>query len=336
MAETLTGGSAPLATIVMYHFVRPPGTGAFPRLKSLDLGAFRQQLEYLRTHYSPVDLFDLVGAAEHAEPLPPRPVVLTFDDGYLDHHEFVVPLLQQARVRAVFFPVASALLERRVLDVNKIQLILAASGDVGPIVQAIDAAIDRARAERDLPAPAEFRARWWTPSRWDPPGVVYVKRLLQHALPEDVRVPLVDALFRTWVSSDEGAIAGELYMSTEQLRDLRTCGMVVGAHGDRHIRLSTLTRAGQACEIDGALRVLTAVDLPTRRFVYAYANGDHNEDSVRLLRARHCTAAVTTRPDLASITAGGMLELPRIDTNDLPPLAEFPNAWMQRAQSRPA
>jgi peptidoglycan/xylan/chitin deacetylase (PgdA/CDA1 family) len=336
MAETLTLCSAPLATIVMYHFVRPSGLGPFPRLKSLDLEAFRQQLDYVRTHYSPVDLFDLVGAAEHAEPLPPRPIVLTFDDGYLDHHEFVLPLLQESRVRAVFFPVASALLERRVLDVNKIQLILAARDDLGPMIQAIDAAIERARAERDLPAVAELRARWWTPSRWDPPEVVYVKRLLQHALPEDVRVPLVDALFRAWVSTDEDAVACELYMRPDHVRDLRTSGMVIGAHGDRHVRLSTLTREAQACEIDGALRVLTAVDLPAHRFVYAYANGDHNEDSVELLRARHCTAAVTTHPDLASITAGGMLTLPRIDTNDLPPLAAVPNAWTLRALPGPA
>jgi peptidoglycan/xylan/chitin deacetylase (PgdA/CDA1 family) len=327
----MTAGADPLATIVMYHRVLPPRSGPLSRLHALDLSAFREQLAYIRRHYTPVSAADLVSAAA-GSPLPPRPIVLSFDDGYRDHYQHVLPLLDTFSIPGVFFPVSSSMLDRHVLDVNKIQYVLATTDDVGPLVEAIDAAVDRESRAGHAPSTAEYRAAWWKPSRWDPAEVVYVKRLLQHALPEAVRRPLLDELFHRIVSSDEAAFAAELYMTASEAREMCAAGMTIGAHGDRHLRLPTLSREEQAREIDGALRVLDAVGVPRLRFAYSYANGEHDDRTVDLLRARGCAAAFTTRPDLARVTVADMLTLPRIDTNDLPMHADSPpNLWTSRS-----
>jgi len=329
-----TGGDerAPLATIVMYHRILPPRTGPLSRLNALDLSAFREQLAYIRRHYTPVSAADLVSAAA-GSPLPPRPIVLSFDDGYRDHYQHVLPLLDTLSIPGVFFPVSSSLLDRHVLDANKIQYVLAMTDEVGPLVEAIDAAVDRESRAGHGPSTAEYRAAWWRPSRWDPAEVVYVKRLLQHALPEAMRRPLLDELFHRFVSSDEAAFAAELYMTASEALEMRAAGMTIGAHGDRHLRLPTLSRDDQAVEIDGALRVLDAVDGSRQLFAYAYANGEHDQASVELLRARGCGVAFTTRPDLARVAAAGMLTIPRLDANDLPAQADAPpNAWTSRAE----
>jgi len=332
---TASIGQGPLATIVMYHRVQPPRTGPLARLNALDVTAFREQLAYIRHHYTPVSFVDLLSAADGASPLPPRPIVLTFDDGYRDHHRYVLPLLDTFSIPAVFFPVSSSMLDRQLLDVNKIQYILAVSDEVA-VVDAIDAAIDDERRERTSPSPAEYRALWWKPSRWDPAPVAYAKRLLQHALPESVRRPLIDTLFRDLVSGDEAAFADDLYMTAAEARELRAAGMTVGAHGDRHLRLPTLSKENQAREIDGALRVLDAVGAARQRFAYSYANGEHDDDTVDLLRTRGCGAAFTTRPDLARVAGDDMLTLPRIDANDLPTQADSPpNPWTSRAAVQP-
>jgi peptidoglycan/xylan/chitin deacetylase (PgdA/CDA1 family) len=325
-------GRAPLATIVMYHVVRP-ACGLAARLKGLDADAFRGQLNYIRAHYTAVGLFDLVAAADGNQPLPPHPIVLTFDDGYAGHHDLVFPLLCETQTPAAFFPAASSMLDGHVLDVNKIQLILAVSPDLAPIVDAVDAAVAREARAGGLSL-AACRAKWWIASRWDPPAVVYVKRLLQHALPEAVRQTLITDLFRRLVSADERSVAEELYMTAAGAREMRRAGMTIGAHGDRHLRLSTLSRDDQAIEIDGALRVLDAVGLPRRRFAYCYANGEYNDDSIALLRTRQCAIGLTIRTDLAPIVPGGLLALPRIDTNDLPVRADAePAEWTRRAAS---
>jgi len=327
---------APVATIVMYHFVHPRGAGAVAGLKALDVDAFRAQLAYIRRHYTPVSTLDLVAAVDDGSPLPPRPIALTFDDGYRDHKEHVLPLLAAHEVPATFFPVASALVDRQLLDVNRIQCVLAASGDVERLVRDVDAAVEDASRAGVCPPPSAYRAAWWKASRWDPPPVVYVKRLLQHALPEAVRVPLVDELFRTMVSADARGFADELYMNVDDVRELRAAGMTIGAHGDRHLRLPTLSRDDQAREIDGALRVLDAAGAPRERFVYCYANGEHDDASVDLLRARGCRIAFTTRPDVARLEPAAMLTLPRLDANDVPADADAePNEWTRRASAAP-
>ena len=330
----MTTDAGPSATIVMYHRVLPPRTGPLGRLHALDLTVFREQLAYIRRHYTPVSAADLVNAAA-GSPLPPRPIVLSFDDGYRDHYQHVLPLLDTFSIPGVFFPVSSSMLDRRVLDVNKVQYLLAITDEVGPLVTAIDEAIDcESRAGRG-PSTSEYRAAWWKPSRWDPAEVVYVKRLLQHALPEAMRRPLLDDLFHRLVSSDEAAFAADLYMTTSDAREMQAAGMTIGAHGDRHLRLPTLSRDDQALEIDGALRVLDAVDGSRQQFAYSYANGEHDEYSVDILRARGCGVACTTRPDLARITQAEMLTMPRIDANDLPTQADAPpNPWTSRAAER--
>ena len=317
----------PLVTIVMYHFVRPVPTSRFPRLAALELTAFREQLRYLRLHYSPIRLTDVAAAAAGVCSLPPRPVVLTFDDGYRDHYEHVFPLLEKDRIPATFFPVHSSLVDRKVLDVNKIQFVLAAVHSPAPLVAEIDAAIESSRDPERRPV-GDYRARWWAASRFDEPHVAYIKRMLQHGLPEDVRRPLVDALFCRHVTRDDAAFAAELYMTVDHAREMHAAGMDFGGHGAHHIPLSVLGRAEQAREIDGALQALHAMGVPGRPFTYSFVKGDYDATSIDLLRERGCSAAVTTRVALARPVLDDLLVLPRLATNDLPTSGDaVPNTW---------
>ena len=101
--------------------------------------------------------------------------------GLRDHYDTVLPLLAEHAVPAAFFPVRSALLERRVLDVNKVQFILAGASDPGAIIAAIEQEVER--SEGGFEAVGGYRARWWAASTFDDPPIAYIKHLLQHALP---------------------------------------------------------------------------------------------------------------------------------------------------------
>lgn len=324
--------SAPV-TLVMYHFVRPLAASRFPRLTALDLAAFREQIAYIVRHYTPVALTDVIAAAGGAT-LPPRPIVLTFDDGYADHYRHVFPLLRERGLHGAFFPVAGALIDRRMLDVNKIQFVIASSQNAEPLVEMIEKAVLRQAGRADVQTPAAYRREGWTPTRYDTAQVAYVKRMLQRLLPEDVRAALIDEMFAALVSCDEAGFAADLYFTTEQAREMIAAGMECGCHGDRHLTLTSLTRDAQAREIDGALRVLDATGQPRLGFAYCYAKGEHNADSVDLLRARSCAIALTTHVGLAAMTPETMLTLPRIDANDLPTDgAAPPNDWTRRAMT---
>jgi len=319
------------ATFVMYHYVRRLAATRFPRLTAMDLDAFRGQLDYVGAHYSPISILDVVSAAHGERRLPPRSIVLTFDDGYAEHYRQLFPLLHARDIPATFFPAASSLIDRRVLDVNKIQFVLAAE-PAETIASSIDEAVARDSGRPDVRRVSEYRAEGWKPIRFDSPAASYVKFMLQRGLPEDVRDDVLDMLFRTLVSSDERAFADELYFTIDQARQMAEAGMTIGCHADRHVMLTSLARDDQAREIDGALRVLSAIGLPPAPFIFSYAKGAHNADSIDLLRARGCTLAVTNRPDIATIAADAMLAVPRLDANDIPTDgAAPPNDWTRRA-----
>lgn len=102
--------------ILMYHYVSDPpaGADAYRLDLSVDPQQFEAQLAHLQAAgYESITLGDLVRHLAAGEPLPPRPVVLTFDDGYVDNYLYAFPLLRQYGFRGTFFVVTRFLDEGR-------------------------------------------------------------------------------------------------------------------------------------------------------------------------------------------------------------------------------
>jgi peptidoglycan/xylan/chitin deacetylase (PgdA/CDA1 family) len=281
------------------------------------VSAFEGQLRYIRKHYVPVTIADVLAALEGEHSLPARAVLLTFDDGYVDHHQYVTPLLADYGFQGAFFLPAAAVEQQRMLDVNKIHFILAAA-DITVVVKLTEALIERARTTIDLPPLSELRSRFYGASRFDSAEIRYVKRLLQFALPSELRASIVDALFSSFVSEDEAAFAEQLYLSPPLVREMVAAGMHVGGHGITHDQFGHMGRETQAEEIAGSLRFLRTMGVESKNFTFCYPNGSFNADTVELLAEAGCRAAFTTAVGLADFPGAAPLEIPRIATNDLP------------------
>jgi peptidoglycan/xylan/chitin deacetylase (PgdA/CDA1 family) len=319
-------------TIVMYHYVRPIAGSYWPGIRGLESAHFEAQVNYLRRHYSLVGLTDVVEARRGGRPLAEMPAVLTFDDGYADHIRHAFPVLHRLGIAGAFFPPSCAVLDRRVLDVNKVHFILAVVADPNVLVAAVEAEVDRARDEFDLAPLTEYRQRYCVTGRFDIPEVIYVKRMLQVALPEALRARVVDRLFCKYVSVDEQSFADDLYLSSTDLATMLDGGMEVGSHGHGHCWLGALSREDQAADIDRSLALLDAIGTGRDEFLFCYPYGSYNTDTISVLSERGCVAAVTTRVDLANLS-DSLLELPRLDTNDLPREANAPaNEWTAKAR----
>src|SRR6267378_8155126 len=73
--------------VLMYHYIRfnPDPRDAAGFTLSVTPLAFHAQMAYLaRNHFNVIPLSRAVAAIRSHQPLPPRSVVLTFDDGYVD------------------------------------------------------------------------------------------------------------------------------------------------------------------------------------------------------------------------------------------------------------
>jgi len=92
--------------ILMYHHIAvpPPEADAIRRDLSVSPENFEAQLRYLASNgYHSITLHDLVYFLSIGKPLPPKPVVITFDDGYSDNYTNAYPLLKKYGFVATFF-----------------------------------------------------------------------------------------------------------------------------------------------------------------------------------------------------------------------------------------
>ena len=74
--------------------------------------------------------------------------------------------------------------------------------------------------------------------------------------------------------------------------------------------------------------------LDLNNWTICYPYGNYNEDTIEILKKKHCQFGLTTRVDLASTDSeeeDTVFKLPRLDTNDFPRQADATtNEWFQK------
>jgi peptidoglycan/xylan/chitin deacetylase (PgdA/CDA1 family) len=90
--------------ILLYHKVSPHHNDGL----TISVDRLDRQLAYIKASgYTPISFADLKDSLEGRKRLPAKPILITFDDGYLSTYELAYPLLRQHDVRAtIFLPVA--------------------------------------------------------------------------------------------------------------------------------------------------------------------------------------------------------------------------------------
>jgi peptidoglycan/xylan/chitin deacetylase (PgdA/CDA1 family) len=95
--------------VLMYHRI-----GDHPGRDTVSAEALDRQIAWLRGEgYAFISFSQLLAHREGGRPLPPRPVLLTFDDGTADHLEVALPVLRRHGVPAGLFVVPSFLGQER-------------------------------------------------------------------------------------------------------------------------------------------------------------------------------------------------------------------------------
>ncbi len=96
--------------ILMYHYISelPPDADTYRRDLTVVPEKFEQHLQHLQAQgYQSVSLSDIYEALTVGKPLPEKPIVLTFDDGYKDAYTHALPILQKYGFFGEFFLLAT-------------------------------------------------------------------------------------------------------------------------------------------------------------------------------------------------------------------------------------
>jgi peptidoglycan/xylan/chitin deacetylase (PgdA/CDA1 family) len=230
-------------TVLNYHRINTPEAIAELDTEVLDATpeAFDHQLGMLRRHFCPVSLDDLLAHLD-GRPLPANPLLLTFDDGYLDNLELAVPALRRHGIAATFFIATGYVGGRRLFWWDRLSW-----------------TVKHARRRR-------FSVLGGQPVQIDlDAGLPLAERQLQRVIKRTPELDLerflgslADAADAPWSAEVEARLVDRHVMSWGHVRELRRAGMHVGSHTRTHRVLQTVPLAELAGELSGSRADLEA------------------------------------------------------------------------------
>ena len=304
--------------IVMYHYTRDLTHSRYPQIKGLDIELFRNQIDFFKNNFSVVTMEEVIEASRGSHDLPDNALLLTFDDGYVDHYMYAMPILEEAGVQGSFFIPGKTFTTHQLLDVNKIHYILA-SANINDLLPAVLERMNYYRGtEFDYPSNEELLEKYEKPYYFDGEEVGFIKRMLQKVLPEKVRHNISSDLFERFVGVSEEQMAYELYMSEDQIRTMKRHGMFIGVHGYDHYWLGNLSEEQMKNDVTQVLEIMDEF-IDRNRWVMCYPFGSYNENVLDFIQSKGACVGLTTEMRIADLQTDSIMELPRLDCNDYPP-----------------
>ena len=123
-----------LVPILVYHIVRPsyPGDDAAVRALAMTPQIFDAELAHLQSAgYRVIGFRDLEAYFASSTPLPPKPVILSFDDGWGDQYAYALPILKKYGYTATFFVFTNSIGHRGFMTLQDLKDLLAAGMTIG-------------------------------------------------------------------------------------------------------------------------------------------------------------------------------------------------------------
>lgn len=293
--------------VLMYHSVLNTrwdawGLRVSPR-------CFYEHMAVLRANADPMRLDELTGALE-SNRLPARPVVVTFDDGYVDNLINAKPVLEKFAIPATVFVATGYVGASREFWWDELELLLLLSPRLPRIIElTVKNQVHRfdLGPDAELSVLKRFQWRHWRAWHEHVPTARHrmfleVRQLLRLTGPEDREQALEtlrDAAGRPADRPTRRCVTGD------QLRELAADNLIeIGGHTVTHSSLGALTPDQQRTEITtGKSWLESQLGRKVTSFAYPFGGpDDYNQHTIEILREcgirRSCittTGSVTPR-----------------------------------------
>ena len=258
---------------VVFHDISPNESPFTKGMRvSITPSDFEAALKFLTRYYTPVRLQDVLDASE-GRGLPPRPVLVTFDDGYASIMKWAAPLCGKLGVPAILFLNAAFLDNVGLAPDNLVCYVANLLG-----MEAVNTAA-RTIGCADIP---ELKSL----------AEVFSRFLPSISLPE--RRVFLDALTRLGgINERQLAEEAGLYLTRKQVGELAASGFEIGNHTYTHVHGRSLTAADFGQEIGRNKAELEALSRKkVRSFSLPYgSSADLTVDLVRNLQLSGHAAA---------------------------------------------
>jgi peptidoglycan/xylan/chitin deacetylase (PgdA/CDA1 family) len=280
------GSKARLSILIFHRVVASPD----PLCRDLpDAAEFERCMRWIRDWFNVLPLEEAARRLACAS-LPPRPLAITFDDGYADNEAIAMPILLRLGLTATIFVCPGFLDGGRMWNDDVIECIRAFEG-----------------SELDLTALGLTRLRLGTDEDRER-AVDRILTAIKH-LPIGERAARVEEI----LALAGGRRGPELMMTRAQVARLHAAGMTIGGHTVNHPILTSLRTRAAMTEIAEGKEQLEEI-VKERISLFAYPNGvpgrDYAAEHVEMVRSCGFECGVSTAWGVATLGVDP-LQLPR-------------------------
>jgi peptidoglycan/xylan/chitin deacetylase (PgdA/CDA1 family) len=255
--------------VLTYHRVAEPDDDHYPGLISASPEAFARQVDELGRRFSFVGLEAILARAAGGPAVPPRALLISFDDAYRDFATWAWPVLRRRGVPVVLF-VPTAFPDRTLAFWwDRLYAALIRTERTDPLDTGSGSLPVATRAERL----ATFR----------------VLRSRLKALAHPVAMAEVDEL----IAGLGGQPAKSSVLGWDELRRLSAEGVTLAPHSRTHPLLERVDPIELDDEIDGSRTDLVR-EIGSAPAAFAYPGGSHSDAVVERVAALGMRAAFTT------------------------------------------
>jgi peptidoglycan/xylan/chitin deacetylase (PgdA/CDA1 family) len=278
----LVGGAFPHhLTVLAYHRVIDPFSPGFdtfrPNVSATPAG-FARQIAFVKQRFNVISIDMLIDWLQNDAPLPPRPLLITFDDGYADNYHHAYPVLAENDLPAIVFLATGCIQNKQ------------------PFFWDLVAYCCHHTRRKEATLPLVGRRTLASERDRNGASILLVNRL--KALPEDEKQGiLVEVPAALDVEIDPEAFS-DIHMTWDQVAELSQNGVTLGGHTQTHPILTRVPDARARVEIVNCRGEIEAhIGRPVTAF--AYPNGLHTDFDGRhrdMLKEAGYSAAFSLEP----------------------------------------
>jgi peptidoglycan/xylan/chitin deacetylase (PgdA/CDA1 family) len=260
----------------MYHYVRPDSE-KYPNLNSLDVEIFKRQLDYFEKEYGFLSKDEYQNSVREGRN--PKGVVLTFDDGFKDHFEYVLPELRKRGLWGVFYIPTGVYQNNELLGVHRVHYLKGKYGSRAILKEAVKYLDD---SMLDYNTIDEFDKEIYATENYKE-DEKKLRRLLNYYVSYKYRDIILNKLMEKFF--DEAKLFSEVYLSIREIQELVSAGNIVGAHTVSHKVLSRLSYQEQFNEIKNSFDFIEGIvqqDYKSFCYPYGYVSS-YNSDTLKIL-----------------------------------------------------
>jgi peptidoglycan/xylan/chitin deacetylase (PgdA/CDA1 family) len=238
-------------------------------------------IDELRRHFTLVHLDDWIRRRAAGSELPRLACALTFDDGWLDNHQFAFPVLRQSAAPATIYLVADLVGTLYAFWPNRLTQLLRTPMSAG-VLKALPERFARILHE------SSYESRPMTRAQIDS----VIGRCKQIFTDSEIEL-ILDGVCS---GEPHTGASGRNLMDWDEIREMHATGLVrFGSHSRRHTRLlESVSEERVQDEVIGSGQVIEQ-RIGVRPATFCYPNGDHSAAALAFVRPGYVAATTTIR-----------------------------------------